>query len=146
MRGSKHFRGSSEACASKKEAGDGRIEHVDFPTSYLIVLVVEEDAAKATGFAAVLDGEVLVGPLLELSVVLGVVLVADLEGCESRASERWGVRVGARRGIRTELTSCAGVSVDMAFWRKRRYEGMSACRCERSETKRWLYHIQRTSL
>jgi len=40
----------------------------------LVALVVEENAAQAPGFAAVLDVEVFVRPLLELGVVFGVVL------------------------------------------------------------------------
>mmetsp|Transcript_1261 Transcript_1261/g.3862 ORF Transcript_1261/g.3862 Transcript_1261/m.3862 type:complete len:325 (+) Transcript_1261:225-1199(+) len=43
-----------------------------------VVLVVEEDAAEAARLAAVLDREVLVGPLLEARIVLWVVLVADV--------------------------------------------------------------------
>mmetsp|Transcript_19535 Transcript_19535/g.57892 ORF Transcript_19535/g.57892 Transcript_19535/m.57892 type:complete len:438 (+) Transcript_19535:431-1744(+) len=44
----------------------------------LVVEVIEEDAAEAAALAAVADEEVVVRPLLELVVVLGVVLVADL--------------------------------------------------------------------
>mmetsp|Transcript_8020 Transcript_8020/g.19836 ORF Transcript_8020/g.19836 Transcript_8020/m.19836 type:complete len:387 (+) Transcript_8020:398-1558(+) len=43
-----------------------------------VVLVVEEDATQPTRLAAVLDEEVLIRPLLELGVVLGVMLVAHL--------------------------------------------------------------------
>eukprot|EP00962_Isochrysis_galbana_P039222 scaffold14030_cov121-Isochrysis_galbana.AAC.7 len=46
-----------------------------------IVLVIEEDAAEASRLAAVLNGEVLIRPLLELGVVLRVVLVADVLVC-----------------------------------------------------------------
>mmetsp|Transcript_10579 Transcript_10579/g.31943 ORF Transcript_10579/g.31943 Transcript_10579/m.31943 type:complete len:398 (+) Transcript_10579:91-1284(+) len=43
-----------------------------------VVLVIEEDATKAAGLVAVRDVEVLIGPLLELLVVLRVVLVAHV--------------------------------------------------------------------
>mmetsp|Transcript_23806 Transcript_23806/g.37216 ORF Transcript_23806/g.37216 Transcript_23806/m.37216 type:complete len:433 (-) Transcript_23806:73-1371(-) len=43
-----------------------------------IVQVIEEDSSKSTSLSTVLDGEVIVSPLLELRVELGVVLVTDL--------------------------------------------------------------------
>jgi hypothetical protein len=54
----------------------------------LVVEVIEEDAAQAAALAPVLDQEVVVAPLPELLIVLGVVLVADLRrgnatGCVS---------------------------------------------------------------
>merc|ERR1719195_736208 len=42
------------------------------------VQVVEEDAADATGHAAVLDAEVVIAPRLELAVIFGVVIVTDI--------------------------------------------------------------------
>mmetsp|Transcript_12540 Transcript_12540/g.16064 ORF Transcript_12540/g.16064 Transcript_12540/m.16064 type:complete len:236 (+) Transcript_12540:879-1586(+) len=44
-------------------------------------MVVKEDAAEATGLAAMLDGEVLVSPLLEFGVIFWVMLVADVLVC-----------------------------------------------------------------
>lgn len=44
----------------------------------LVVEVIKEDATHAAALAPVLDQEVVVAPLPELLVVLGVVLVADL--------------------------------------------------------------------
>ena len=44
----------------------------------LVVLIIEEDPTEPARLAAMLDQKVVVGPLLELGVVLGVVLVADV--------------------------------------------------------------------
>lgn len=46
----------------------------------LVIQVVKEDATHTTHLAAVGDGEVLIAPLLELGIILGVVAVAYLVG------------------------------------------------------------------
>ena len=58
------------------------------PVCSLVVQVIEEDATQATALAAVLDQEVLVAPLLELGVVVGVVAVANLQQSATHMSAR----------------------------------------------------------
>ena len=51
-----------------------------YPPAPPVIEVVEEDAAQPAGLPSVCDAEVLVAPLLELGVELGVVAVARLRG------------------------------------------------------------------
>lgn len=72
-----------------------------------VVEVIKEDAAQAARLTAVLDDEVLITPLFELGVKLGVVAVADLcavLGCN--ASGLSAGRVGFGRKGRKCSSNC----------------------------------------